>query len=242
MTESRIAAKPRQIPIRNRLLQAIPASDLDLLWPRLVRVELKPRQTLHHSGTPMESIYFIESGLVAVSAKASPGKWVEVWLTGSEGMTGIPVLLGDADDPPFRRVVQVGGSAHRISRADFQGVVETAPSLRAILLRYSHFVLLQTSQSAICEAHHSLKQRLCRWLLLAYDALEGENIPLTHQMLARLLGVRRASITECLRSLEGEGALENARALICVRDQERLESLACSCHALIQSEYRRLIN
>jgi CRP-like cAMP-binding protein len=212
-----------------------------MLWPCLVRVELKPRQTIHHSGTPMESIYFIESGLVAVSAKASPSKWVEVWLIGSEGMTGLPVLLGDTDDPPFRRVVQVGGSAYRISRADFQNVVENAPSLKAALLKYTQFVLLQTSQSAICEAHHSLKQRLCRWLLLAHDALDGEDIPLTHQMLSRLLGVRRASITECLRVLEDEGALENTRALICMRDQEKLESLACGCHALIKSEYRRLI-
>ena len=239
--ESRIAAKPHQIPVRNRLLQTIPPRDLQTLWPCLVRVELKPRQTIHHSGTPMESIYFIESGLVVVSAKASPTKWVEVWLIGSEGMTGLPVLLGDTDDPPFRRVVQVGGSAYRISRADFQNVVENAPSLQATLLKYTQFVLLQISQSAICEAHHSLKQRLCRWLLLAHDALDGDDIPLTHQMLARLLGVRRASITECLRALEDKGALENTRALICVRDQGRLESLACGCHALIKNEYRRLI-
>jgi len=241
VTESRIATKPRQTPIRNRLLQTISPRDLQTLWPHLVWVELKPRQTIHHSGTPMESIYFVESGLVAVSAKASPSQWIEVWLIGSEGMTGVPVLLGDTDDPPFRRVVQVGGSAYRISRSAFQDVVENAPSLRATLLKYTQFVLLQTSQSAICEAHHSLKQRLCRWLLLAHDALDGGVIPLTHQMLARLLGVRRASVTECLRMLEDEEALENTRALIRVRDQARLESLACGCHTLIRSEYRRLI-
>nr|WP_255616452.1 Crp/Fnr family transcriptional regulator [Microvirga puerhi] len=205
------------------------------------RVELKPRQTLHHSGTPVESIYFIESGLVSVSAKASPGTWVEVWLIGSEGMTGVPVLLEDTDDPPFRRVVQVGGSAHRISRQEFQDAVQRLSSLRAILLKYAQFVLLQTSQSAVCEAHHPLKQRLCRWLLLARDGLERDDIPLTHQMLARLLGVRRASITECLRILEEEAALENTRALIHVSHPERLEGLACSCYNLIRSEYRRLI-
>ncbi|WP_414474501.1 Crp/Fnr family transcriptional regulator [Microvirga sp. M2] len=227
--------------MKNRLLQALSPGDLQMLWPRLTRVELKPRQILHHSGTPMETIYFIENGLVAVSAKASPGKWVEVWLIGSEGMTGLPVLLADTECPPFRRVVQVGGSAYRISRVDFQSVIETIPSWRTSLLRYTQFVLLQTSQSAICEAHHSLKQRLCRWLLVAQDALDGEDIPLTHQMLARLLGVRRASITECLRALGDEGALDNTRALIRVDDQERLESLACDCHALIRSEYRRLV-
>ncbi len=241
MGESRIAAKPHQFRVRNRLLQAISPRDLQTLWPHLTLVGLKPRQTIHHSGTPMEFIYFVESGLVAVSAKASPSKWVEVWLIGSEGMTGLPVLLGDTDDPPFRRVVQVSGSAYRTSRSDFQNIVENAPSLRATLLKYTQFVLLQTSQSAICEAHHSLKQRLCRWLLLAHDALDGEDIPLTHQMLARLLGVRRAGITECLRVLENEGALENTRALICIKDQGTLENLACGCHALIKGEYRRLI-
>lgn len=241
MTKSLTTVKPCQSSIRNRLLRTISPRDLETLQPRLMRVELKPRQTLHHSGTPMEAIYFIESGLVAVSAKASPSKWVEVWLIGSEGMTGLPVLLGDTDAPPFRRVVQVGGSAYRISRADFQNAAETASTLQATLLKYAQFVLLQTSQSAICEAHHSLQQRLCRWLLLAHDALDGGDIPLTHQMLARLLGVRRPSITECLRVLEDDGALENTRALIRVSDQRRLESLACDCHALIKSEYRRLI-
>ncbi|MGO4572623.1 Crp/Fnr family transcriptional regulator [Microvirga sp. 2TAF3] len=240
MTERLTAAKPCQTSIRNRLLQAISPRDLQTLWPHLVSVELKPRQTLHYSGTPMERIYFIDSGLVSVSAKASPSTWVEVWLIGSEGMTGLPVLLGDPD-PPFRRVVQVGGSAYRISRTEFQDVVERARSLRETLFKYNQFVLLQASQSAVCEAHHSLKQRLCRWLLLARDGLEGQDIPLTHQMLARLLGVRRASITECLRALEDEAALENTRALIRVRNQERLEGLACSCYNLIRSEYRRLI-
>ncbi|MEZ0167410.1 Crp/Fnr family transcriptional regulator [Microvirga sp. TS319] len=241
MPEFLAAAMPCQALVKNRLLQGLLPGDLQMLWPRLAHVELKPRQILHHSGTPMESIYFIESGLVAVSAKASPGKWVEVWMIGSEGMTGLPVLLGDAECPPFRRVVQVRGSAFRISRADFQSAVENIASWRAILLRYTEFVLLQTSQSAICEAHHTLKQRLCRWLLMAHDALDGEDIPLTHQMLARLLGVRRASITECLRALGDEGALDNTRALICVGNRERLESLACDCHTLIRSEYRRLI-
>lgn len=241
MTEVFTAAKPRLFPTHNRLLQALPVGDLQALRPYLVMVELKAKQTLHHSGTPMEYIYFIESGLVSVSAKASPSKWVEVWLIGSEGMTGVPALLGDADDPPFRRVVQVGGSAYRISRSDLQEAVESSHLLHAILLKYTQFVLLQTSQSAVCEAHHSLQQRLCRWLLLARDGLEREDIPLTHQMLARLLGVRRASITECLQVLEAEAALENTRARIRVEDPEKLESLACSCHSLIKHEYQRLI-
>jgi cAMP-binding proteins - catabolite gene activator and regulatory subunit of cAMP-dependent protein kinases len=241
VTKAFITAKPRLFPTNNRLLQVLPAGDLQALRPYLVMVELKARQTLHHSGTPMEYVYFIESGLVSVSAKASLSKWVEVWLIGSEGMTGVPALLGDADDPPFRRVVQVGGSAYRISRSDLQEAVENSQLLHAVLLKYTQFVLLQTSQSAVCEAHHSLKQRLCRWLLLARDGLGREDIPLTHQMLSRLLGVRRASITECLQMLEGEAALENARARIRVENPDKLESLACNCYSLIKHEYQRLI-
>lgn len=227
--------------IQNRLLRRLAPHDLETLRASLELVPLKARQILHLSKTPMEHVYFIESGLVSVSTKTAAHQWVEIWLTGSEGMTGIPVILGDDDDPPFRRVVQVAGRAYRISRHDLKRALDASRSLREILGRYVQVVLVQTSQSGACNAHHDLKGRLSRWLLLARDALHDDRMPLTHRMLSRLLGVRRASVTECLGKLESAGAIHHSRGLIQVTDVQKLESLSCECHRLIRGEYDRLL-
>jgi CRP-like cAMP-binding protein len=141
------AIRPTPHSVRNRLLSGLPAGDWEILSPSLELVELKSRQVLHHAKTPIEQAFFVERGLVSVSAKVAPEQWVEVWLIGSEGMTGLPVVLGDAKLPAFRRVVQVGGSAFRISAKDLLKARELSPSLDKLLLRYASVVLLQTSQS-----------------------------------------------------------------------------------------------
>jgi CRP-like cAMP-binding protein len=197
---------------QNRLLLSLSDADWEALHPALEPVELKSRQILHHSKMPMQHVYFIQKGLVSVSARTTRDQWVEVWLIGVEGMTGIPVVLGDLSEPPLRRIVQVGGRALRIPSEVFRRAVEDSPSLRRTLLKYVQVVMLQTSQSGACNSHHSLKQRLARWLLLARDALEEDQLPLTHNVLARLLGVRRPSVTDCLRVLEQMGAIRNTRA------------------------------
>ena len=199
---------------RNRLLQSFSPRSLAAIEPYLERVELKVRQTIHQSRTCMEAVYFVETALVSVSTRIAPTKWVEVWLIGSEGMTGIPVILGDDDNPPFRRTVQIAGHAYRISRSDLRNLLQQHQDIRSLLLKYAQVVLLQTSQSGACDAHHSLKERLSRWLLLARDGMERNEFPMTHQMLARLLGVRRTSVTECLNVLEAEKLIENERGLV----------------------------
>lgn len=226
---------------RNRLLEALSPAEAGRLAPLLQHVEIKPRQILHHWNARMESVYFIQKGLVSVSAKTSRDTSVEVWLIGSEGMTGIPVVLGSDLAPPHRRVVQVGGQALRIAAADLQAACEEMPSLKKLLLRYVDVVLLQTSQSGACNAQHSVKQRLARWLLLARSGLNSDELPITHRSLSRLLGIRRATVTECLGTLEREGAVGTRRGRIRVVDTEALERTSCDCHRLILREYERLI-
>lgn len=205
-------------------------------------VELKPRQVLHHWRLPMEHIYFVAGGLVSVSAKMDDGRSVEAWLTGSEGMIGAPcVLAPDDTSPPHRRVVQVGGTAIRLSSAAFIAALEDVPSLRKLILRYINVVIFQTSQSGACNALHSVKQRLARWLLLAKNALDSSDWPITRSVLAQLLGVRRASISECLEAFEKRGITKNARGTMKVLDQVSLEHTACSCVGSIQREYDRQI-
>lgn len=196
----------------NRLLARLPAEELLCLRAALERVVLKPRQVLHHRNMPIHHVYFLEKGLVSVAACTGPGESVEVWLVGSDGLVGLPAVLADCSTHPHRRTVQIRGAAFRITTTELRKAMDSLPSLRTTLLSYAEVVLPQASQSGACNSRHVLRQRLARWLLVAHDALRSEELRLTHQVLARLLGVRRASVTECLAALEGEACLENTRA------------------------------
>ncbi len=226
-------------PPRNRLLRLLPPDDLQKLMSILEPVEIKPRQVLHHWRMPMQHVYFIDQGLVSVAGRISRDKFVEVWLIGSEGFVGLPIVLGDDDDPPHRRVVQVGGSAWRATSRDFREALHEIRSLPVLLNRYGQVVLLQTSQSGACNAHHALRQRLSRWLLLARDALASDEVALTHDLLARLMGVRRASVSECLAAFEREGVLRQRRGVIQIVDAAKLERMCCDCFRIIMREYHR---
>lgn len=228
--------------VRNRLLRGLPAAELGRVLAACERVEMRPRQILHHWNLPMHEVYFVEQGLISVSVKVGRDRSVEGWLIGSEGMTGIPVLLGDAENPPHRRVVQVGGSALRMSATGFTAALQELECFRQTLYRYTQFVLCECSQWGACNAHHTLRQRTARWLLDACDGLRCERLPITHQLLARLLGVRRASVSECLAALEASGAIRNTRSLVEIADAETLQASACDCHRMVRREYRQLLD
>ncbi len=237
------ATSPRaeaRTAVQNRLLRSLPDAELRSLLALCERVDVRPRQILHHWNLPMHDVYFVEQGLISVSVKVSRERSVEGWLIGSEGMTGLPVLLGDAENPPHRRVVQVGGSALRMSARDFTAAVQEFEGFREMLHRYVQFVLSQCSQWGACNAHHTLKQRTARWLLGAGDGLQSERLPITHQLLARLLGVRRASVSECLAALEAADAIRNTRSLVTITDPESLQGAACDCHRLVRRQHRQL--
>ncbi len=224
----------------NRVLAQLPEQELAKLLPSFQRVEISPKQVLHHRSLPMEHVYFVESGLISVMARIGDQSWVEVWLIGSGGMTGIPFLLGDSK-PPHRRVVQIGGSALRIATPDLRALLRDNEPLRDLLFKCSQVALLQTSQSGACNAQHAVGQRLGRWLLLARDALGSGCIPLPQQVLARLIGVRRATISECLTEMEKHSAVRKRRRLIEITDADALEQLTCDCYRIIKKERQRLL-
>jgi CRP-like cAMP-binding protein len=228
--------------IRNRLLRLLEPKELADVLSRADRVELRRRQILHHWRMPMHFGYFMESGLVSVSAKVSADEFVETWLIGSEGMVGLPFALLEHDPtPPHRRVVQVGGTAFRIRADDFRVLLSQLPGFRRVVHRYLDFVLFLTSQTGACNSFHVLKERLSRWLLLASDCLASNTVPLTHEVMAHLLGVRRASVSECLETLEQEGGIVLARSAIMIVDEGRLQANCCVCFRLIEKEYARLL-
>jgi CRP-like cAMP-binding protein len=222
---------------RNRLLRALPADELTKVLSVSERVHLHAHQVLHDFMVPIEHVYFIESGLVSVAARVGDDMFVEVWLVGSEGMVGSPVVLGAATEPKQRRTVQVKGQALRITTHEFRKAMERLPEFRRTLYAYLGVVLLRAAQSGACNASHDLKRRLARWLLVARSCLNADDIPLTHDVLAQLLGVRRAGVTECLESLERQGLITARRGLVVIRDAGKLEEACCDCFRLIAREY-----
>ena len=226
--------------VRNHLLNTLSPAEWKRIRAYFEPTPLKARRVLHHWNMPMEQIYFVETGLVSVVARADPGNAIEVWMIGREGMTGIPVVLGgETLSPPHRRVVLVSGTALRISATDLRRAMEESPGLHGRLLRYVQVVLTQTSQLAACNARHSVQQRLVRWLLMAHARLDNADLSLTHDTLSRLLGVRRASVTKAIAPLGKAGLIDNMRSRVHVLDAPRLEAVACNCYRLMNTEYAR---
>jgi CRP-like cAMP-binding protein len=218
---------------RNHLLRALPQRDLERVMPLLQRVNLTSRRVLQHAGVPIEHVYFIEDGLISVLVNTDEGSAVEAWLIGREGAVGTAAILG-VRFSPLRHFVQIGGSAFRIGTEDLNRAMEEMPQLKAVMHNYVHATLLQSSQSAACSLSHTLLQRLARWLLTAQDRSARDALPITQDLLARSLGVRRATVSEALKPLVGNGVFARERGLIRILDRARLEQIACRCYRLMR--------
>jgi CRP-like cAMP-binding protein len=228
-------AELKSLP-RNRLLREIPSGVFLRLQPHLRLVSLRPRRILHHARLPIEQAYFIESGLVSVIAPTDQeSHGVEGWLIGYEGLVGTPVILG-VSSSPHRRTVQVEGTAWAITATDLTRIVDESVELRRVLLRYIHTTLVQTAQVGACNARHPLNQRLARWLLMAHDRIEEADLPLTQEVIAKMLGVRRASVTVAVDDLQQTGAVCAGRGYITILDRAKLESLCCHCYGILKTQ------
>jgi CRP-like cAMP-binding protein len=216
----------------------MPQEEFARLAPSLERVTLVPRRVLQHAKVPVEHLYFIEEGLVSVQASTDEESAVEVWLIGREGVVGSPAVLG-VSASQLRHVVRVGGSAYRIAVQDLSAVIAEIPALRAMLLSYLHVALMQSSQSAACGLRHPFSQRLARWLLTAQDRTGSDEVPVTQDLLARTLGVRRATVSEAIKAFERKGVLGRLRGLIRIKDRRRLEKITCRCYEIIRREQER---
>jgi CRP-like cAMP-binding protein len=229
-----------QIPVQNRLLSSMSAAAFSLMRPHLQSVPLRPREILQERNRPIPYVYFIERGVASLFARTSQDGPVEVAMIGRLGLVGVPVVLGTMRSPN-RCVVLVPGEALRIASPDLQNVIEKSPELRQHLMNYVHALLIQNSQTVLCNVRHDLCERLCRWLLLACDRLDDKIIPMTHDLLSMTLGVRRAGVTAALAKLAATGAIRRSRGAIEVLDRDIIEQGACECYRIVCAEYRRLM-
>ena len=224
---------------RNHLLLALAPPDYGLLEPHLTKVEFAVREPFEEANKPIEYVYFPENGIVSIVAK-SRHEQAEAAIVGLEGMTGIPVVLGN-DRWVNDTYVQVDGSGSRIAANDLRQALAKSANLRAILLAFTQAFVVQTTQTALANARGNVEMRLARWLLMAHDRLDGNELPLTHEFLALMLGVRRAGVTTTLQKLESDGLVVAKRGVISVVDRAGLIRLADRLYGVAEAEYRRLI-
>jgi CRP-like cAMP-binding protein len=224
----------------NKLLSSLSANDFDLMEPHLESVVLEVRKSLEKPNQRIKTAYFPESGFVSVVAVQSGGKEVEVGLIGREGMTGTPIVFGNHRSP-HATYVQAAGSAKSIPATALREAMRTSQTLRDSLLKYVQAFGVQTTHTAICNAHSRLDRRLARWLLMAHDCIGADTLPLTHEFLALMLGVRRPGVTEALNTLRKQKLISYMRGQITVQDRKGIERTAGESYGTPEAEYRRLI-
>ena len=207
--------------------------------PYLRPVVLQHRTILQEHCRPIENIYFIERGVASLLARTQRDGPVEVAIVGRLGFVGVPAVLGSIRSPN-RCIMAVAGAAFRIAAKDLQNIMDDTPDVRQHLLKYVQALLIQNTQTTLCNVRHELEERLCRWLLLASDRLDEKSIPLTHDQLSLILGVRRAGVTTTLLKLEQLGAVNKTRGSLEISDRSVLESKACECYRIIANEYKRI--
>jgi CRP-like cAMP-binding protein len=234
------SASPSTTLPRNRLLAALSSADLNLLLRDLTPVPLKLRQDLEKPNRRIDDVYFLDTGIVSVVAVQANAKRVEIGLIGCEGMTGTAVVLG-GQSSPHSTYVQATGDGQRISTGALRKAMATSNSLHGMLLKFVQVFMVQTAHTAIANAQAKLDERLARWILMAHDRVRGSTLPLTHEFLALMLGVRRAGVTEALQSLSRQRLIKTGRGEIVVLSRRGIERTAGDLYGAPEAEYRRLI-
>jgi CRP-like cAMP-binding protein len=224
----------------NRLLSLLSDDDYERLRPHLSQVDLEYKKSLYEASRPIEQVYFPIDGVGSMVITTAEGASAEVGTIGSEGMVGLPIVLGD-HDAPSSVYVQVPGTALTMDARVFRGKLEQNPTLKLIMLRYAHAFFNQVAQSAACAHLHRVEQRCCRWLLMTRDRMPSDEFLLTHEFLGMMLGVRRTTVTDVMGALQKAGLIRYKRGHVTILDQEALKERACECYEISRLEFDRLL-
>lgn len=225
--------------LKNRLLSSLIQHDYERLAANLRRVELQQGDVIYTAGDQIENVYFPETAVVSLLSTLEDGSTTEVGLIGREGMVGLSVFLGGAITPE-RAVVQINGSAMKMAASVLTEALRIGCPIQVRLLRYTRSFLALLTQSVICSQHHSLEARFARWLLMMRDYSESDTLQLTHEMVAGMIGTRRAGVSMATRALRERGLIISSRGIIEIVNGEALEQTACECYALIREEFEQL--
>jgi CRP-like cAMP-binding protein len=225
---------------KNHLLAALPEIEWKLWAPSLERVQMPLGQVLYEPGIVLHHVYFPITSIVSLLYVMENGASAEIAVVGNEGLVGVSLFMG-GESTPSRAVVQSAGIGCRLKSQLMMNEFNKAGPVLHLLLRYTQALITQMAQTAVCNRHHSLDQQLCRWLLLSLDRLQGDELVMTQELIANMLGVRREGVTEGALKLQKAGLIQYARGRITVLDRRGVESRTCECYAVVKREYDRLL-
>ena len=227
-------------PKQNQLLAALPEADYQRLLARLEFVKLPLGLVVFESGSKLRHLYFPASGIVSLLYAMENGASTEIAVIGNEGVVGIALFMG-GESTPSRAVVQSAGHAYRLKATALKTEFERGGPLQHLLLRYTQALSAQMTQTAVCNRHHAVDQQLCRWLLLSLDRLPSNELAMTQELIANMLGVRREGVTEAAGKLQEAGLIRYRRGHITVLNRPKLEARVCECYAVVKKEMDRLL-
>lgn len=227
-------------PYQNHLLAALPTAEFERLAPHLEQVAMPLGEVLYESGGKLPHAYFPTTAIVSLHYVMENGASSEIAGVGNEGVLGVSLFMG-GNTTPSRAIVQTAGHGYRLKARLMIEEFNRAGPLMRLMLRYTQALMTQMSQTAVCNRHHSLDQQVCRWLLLTLDRLPSNELNMTQELIAGMLGVRREGITETAGNIQREGLIHYRRGHISVLDRPGLESRACECYAVVKQEFDRLL-
>ena len=227
-------------PKINQLLAALPPADWKRWLPELEWIDLPLGEVLYESGNLQTHVYFPATAIVSLLYVMESGASAEIAVVGREGVVGISLFMG-GESTPSRAVVQSAGHGFRMKAPAIKDEFNRSGPAMHLLLRYTQALITQMAQTAVCNRHHSVDQQLCRWLLLSMDRLQGNELVMTQELIANMLGVRREGVTEGALRLQKAGLIRYSRGRITVLDRKGLEQRTCECYAVVKKEYERLL-
>jgi len=228
-------------PLQNHILEALPATVRERLFPHLKLITLPRGAVLYEAGAPLRQVYFPTDCIVSLLYVLENGASAEISVVGNEGAIGVSMFIG-GETTTTRAIVQSGGSVYRLSGRRLKLEFERHGDMLHILLRYTQSLLTQMAQTAVCNRHHNVEQQLCRWLLLSLDRLPSNKLMVTQELIANMLGVRREGVTAAAGKLQKLGAIKYVRGQITILDRPQLEKLSCECYALVKREKDRILH
>lgn len=226
--------------LENRILSALPAEEYRRLLPHLEVVRLRQGEVVYNVGEAIRYAYFLRGGMASLLSVTGDGKTIEVGMIGNEGVVGVSGVLG-SKTAPYETVMQLPGNAMRVRQDVLREEFNRGGRLQELLLRYTHALLVQISQSAACNRFHGMQARLCRWLLVSHDRVKTDTIALTQEFLAQMIGAPRNRVTLVAISLQEEGLIRYSRGKITILDRQRLEDSSCECYRVVREQIRYFI-
>ena len=226
--------------LANHLLAALPAEEFAQLEPHLERVTFGLGDVIYESGEQLEYVFFPTTAIISLLYIMENGSTAEIGMTGNDGLVGVALFMGGSTTPN-RAIVQSAGNAFRLGTKPLQIAFGIGGIFQSILLRYTQYLMTQISQTAVCNRLHSVEEQLCRWLLINHDLLQTNELVMTHELIANMLGVRREGVSIAAGHLQAQGLIKYVRGTITMLDRSALESAVCECYQVVKAEYDRIL-